>query len=41
LITAVALAAPRDTGALAGLDGVRRWRAETFGREIIAALAAP
>jgi len=26
---------------LAGLDGVRRWRAETFGREIIAALAAP
>jgi len=41
LITTVALAAPRDTGALAGLDGVRRWRAETFGREIIAALAAP
>jgi ribonuclease D len=41
LITTVALAAPRDTGALATLDGVRRWRAETFGGEIIAALAAP
>ncbi len=41
LITTVALAAPRDTGALALLDGVRRWRAETFGGEIIAALAAP
>ena len=41
LITTVALAAPRDTGTLATLDGVRRWRAETFGGEIIAALAAP
>ncbi len=41
LITTVALAAPRDTGALATLDGVRRWRAETFGAEIVAALAAP
>ena len=41
LITAVALAAPRDTEALAMLDGVRRWRAETFGGEIVAALAAP
>ncbi len=41
LITAVALAAPRDAGALALLDGLRRWRAETFGAEIIAALAAP
>src|SRR5881296_208033 len=41
LITSVALAAPRDAGALAMLDGVRRWRAETFGAEIVAALAAP
>jgi ribonuclease D len=41
LITAIALAAPRDTGALAVLDGVRRWRAETFGHEIVAALASP
>lgn len=41
LITTVALAAPRDTGALAALDGVRRWRAETFGSEIVAALAGP
>jgi ribonuclease D len=41
LITTIALAAPRDRGALAMLDGVRRWRAETFGDEIIAALAAP
>jgi ribonuclease D len=41
LITTVALAAPRDADTLATLDGVRRWRAETFGREIIAALGAP
>ena len=41
LITTVALAAPRDPGALATLDGVRRWRVETFGAEIVAALAAP
>ena len=40
LITSVALAAPRDVDALAALDGVRRWRAETFGGEIIAALDA-
>jgi ribonuclease D len=41
LITTVALAAPRDTDALASLDGVRRWRAEMFGPEIVAALTAP
>ena len=41
LITTVAVAAPRDPGALASLDGVRRWRAETFGAEIVAALAVP
>jgi ribonuclease D len=40
LITTIALAAPRDVEALATLDGVRRWRAETFGAEIVAALTA-
>ena len=40
-VATVALAAPRDTETLASLDGVRRWRAETFGSEIVAALAAP
>jgi len=41
LITTVALAGPRDPAALASLDGVRRWRAEIFGAEIVAVLAAP
>jgi ribonuclease D len=41
LISVIAAAGPRDTSALAALDGVRRWRAETFGREIVAVLAAP
>ena len=41
LITTVALADPRDPAALASLDGVRRWRAEIFGAEIVAVLAAP
>ena len=40
LITTVAVAGPREPDALASLDGVRRWRAETFGAEIIAALAS-
>jgi len=40
LITAIALAAPPDVEALVAVDGVRRWRAEAFGREIVAALAA-
>jgi len=38
LITAIALAGPRDVGDLVRVDGVRRWRAETFGGEIVAAL---
>jgi ribonuclease D len=38
LITAIALAGPRDVGELVRVDGVRRWRAETFGDEIVAAL---
>ena len=41
LITTVALAGPRDPAALASLDGVRRWRAQIFGAEIVAVLAAP
>ena len=40
LITIVAVAGPREPDALASLDGVRRWRAETFSAEIIAALAS-
>jgi ribonuclease D len=40
LITAIALAGPPDVEALAQVDGVRRWRAEAFGREILAALGA-
>jgi ribonuclease D len=41
LITTVALAGPRDPATLATLDGVRRWRAEIMGAEIVAVLAAP
>jgi ribonuclease D len=41
LITVIAEAAPRSVDALAALDGVRRWRAELFGRELIAALERP
>jgi ribonuclease D len=41
LIGVVAAAGPRDPAALASLDGVRRWRAEAFGAEIVAVLAAP
>jgi ribonuclease D len=38
LIGVIAEAAPPSVEALAALDGVRRWRAEAFGTEIIAAL---
>ena len=38
LITVIAEAAPRSVDALVALDGVRRWRAEQFGVELIAAL---
>jgi ribonuclease D len=41
LISVIAEAAPRSTEALMALDGVRRWRAEHFGRELIAALERP
>jgi ribonuclease D len=40
LITAIAAAAPRTLDELAGVDGVRRWRVDTFGAEVIAALTA-
>jgi ribonuclease D len=41
LITAIAEAAPRTPDELARVEGVRRWRVETFGAELVAALAAP
>jgi ribonuclease D len=41
LISVIAEAAPRSMEALAAVDGVRRWRAEHFGRELIAALERP
>jgi len=37
LIGAIAHAAPRDRDDLARVEGVRRWRVETFGPEILAA----
>ena len=40
LIGAVAAAWPGDPGALASVDGIRRWRAEAFGTEIVAVLAS-
>ncbi len=40
LIGVVAEAGPGDLGELASLDGVRRWRAQTFGAEMLAALAS-
>jgi ribonuclease D len=41
LISAIAEAGPRSPAELARVDGVRRWRAEMFGSEIVAALAGP
>lgn len=41
LISVIADAAPRSVEALVALDGVRRWRAEQFGRELIAVLERP
>lgn len=38
LIRPIAEAAPRDFAALAAVEGVRRWRVEAFGAEILAAL---
>jgi ribonuclease D len=41
LIGQIAEAAPRTIEALAEVEGVRHWRAEAFGSEIIAALRGP
>ena len=41
LIGTVAEAAPRDLGALARVEGFRRWRVEAFGPEVLAALERP
>jgi ribonuclease D len=41
VIGQIAEAAPRTIDELAAVDGVRRWRAEAFGAEIIAALGGP
>lgn len=40
LIDALALAPPAHLSALAAVPGVRRWRADAFGREILGALGA-
>jgi len=39
LITTIAEAGPRTLDELAGLDGVRRWRVDAFGAELLAAMA--
>lgn len=41
LITAIAEAAPRTLEELARIDGVRRWRVETLGPELLAAMTGP
>ena len=41
LITAVAAAAPRTLEELGAVEGVRRWRVETLGSDLLAALASP
>jgi ribonuclease D len=41
LIDRLAEAGPRDTASLRRVEGLRRWRLEAFGDEILAALAAP
>jgi ribonuclease D len=38
LIGVIAAAGPRTLDALARIEGVRRWRVETLGGEILAAL---
>jgi ribonuclease D len=41
LITVIAEAAPRTLDELARVEGVRRWRVETLGAELLAAMTAP
>ena len=40
LIDRVAAAAPRDLAELAGVEGLRRWRVDAFGDEILAGVGA-
>ena len=40
VISAIADAGPRDVGALATLEGMRRWRVEAFGAELVTVVAA-
>jgi ribonuclease D len=39
LIDRLAEAAPRDAGGLAAIEGLRRWRLESFGAELLAAVS--
>jgi ribonuclease D len=41
LIQAIAEAGPTSTTALASVDGIRRWRVEAFGSELVASMIAP
>ena len=41
LITAVAAAAPRSLDELEAVEGMRHWRVEMLGQDLLAALAAP
>jgi hypothetical protein len=41
LITAIAAAAPRTVEELHAVEGVRRWRVELLGSDLLAALASP
>jgi hypothetical protein len=40
LIDRLAAAAPRDPSGLAAVEGLRRWRVDAFGDELLAAVAA-
>jgi ribonuclease D len=39
LIDRLAEAAPADRAALAGVEGLRQWRAEAFGTDLLAAVS--
>ena len=41
LITSIAAAAPRTLEELIAVEGVRRWRVELLGSDLLAALASP
>jgi DNA helicase-2/ATP-dependent DNA helicase PcrA len=40
LIDRLAAAGPRNAAGLTGIEGLRRWRIDAFGDELLAALAA-